>query len=87
MRFTKDEPQLAGRVVENVPIKCGTWKAEESLTICEMDDIDVVLGLTFLEAYNGEFKGKTQEVVVQSDGKIERGIWRTSQLHFGKGVE
>ena len=34
-----------------------------------MDDIDVVLGLTFLEAYNGVFKGKKRELVVQSDSK------------------
>ena len=34
-----------------------------------MADIDVVLGLTFLEAYNGVFKGKKRERVVQSDGK------------------
>ena len=27
------------------------------------------LGLTFLEAYNGVFKGKKRELVVQSDGK------------------
>ena len=42
---------------------------EESFTICKMDDIDVILGLTFLEAYNGVFKGKKRELVVQSDGK------------------
>ena len=24
VRFAKGEPQVAGRVVENVPIKCGT---------------------------------------------------------------
>ena len=58
VRFAKGEPQVAGRVVENVPIKCGTWKWEESFTICKIDDIDVVLGLTFLEAYNGVFKDK-----------------------------
>ena len=34
-----------------------------------MDDIDVFLGLMFLEAYNGVFKGKKRELVVQSDGK------------------
>ena len=34
-----------------------------------MDNIDVVLGLTFLEAYNGVFKGKKWELVVQSDSK------------------
>ena len=34
-----------------------------------MDDIDVVLGLTFLEVYNGVFKGKKRELVVQSDCK------------------
>ena len=34
-----------------------------------MDDIDFVLGLTFLEAYNGVFKDKKRELVVQSDGK------------------
>ena len=28
-----------------VPIECGTWKGEESFTICEMDDIDCRLGL------------------------------------------
>ena len=55
--------------MENVPIKCGTWKWEESLTICEMDDIIVVLGLMILKAYNGVFKGKNWELVVQSNGK------------------
>ena len=50
VRFAKGEPQVAGRVVGNVPIECGTWKKEESFTICEMDDIDVVLGLMFLKA-------------------------------------
>ena len=34
-----------------------------------MDDIDVVLGLTFLEVYNGVLKGKKHELVVQNDGK------------------
>ena len=56
-------------MVGNVPIECGTWKGEESFTICEMDDIDVVLGLTFFKAYNGVFKGKKWELVVQSDDK------------------
>ena len=69
VRFAKGEPQVAGRVVENVPIACETWKKKESFTICEMDDIDVVLGLTFLEAYNEVFKEKKRELVVQSDGK------------------
>ena len=69
VRFAKGEPQVAGRVVGNVPIECETWKGEESLTICEMNNIDVVLGLTFLEAYNKVFKGKKQDLVVQSDGK------------------
>ena len=69
VRFAKGEPQVAGRVVGNVPIECGTWKGEESFTIYEMDDIDVVLGLTFLEAYNGVFKGKKRKLVVQNDGK------------------
>ena len=69
VRFAKGEPQVAGQVVGNVSIECEMWKGEESFTICEMDDIDVVLGLTFLEGYNGVFKGKKQELVVQSDGK------------------
>ena len=58
VRFAKGKPQVVGRVVGNVPIECGTWKGEESFTICEMDDIDVILGLTFLEAYNEVFKDK-----------------------------
>ena len=41
----------------------------ESFTICEMDDINVVLDLTFLEAYNGVFKGKKCELVIQSDSR------------------
>ena len=44
-------------------------KRERKFTICEIDDINVVLGLTFLEAYNGVFKGKKRELVVQSDDK------------------
>ena len=69
VRFANDEPHVAGRVVGNVPIECGTWKGEESFTICEINDIEVVLGLTFLKAYNRVFKGKKQELVVQSNGK------------------
>ena len=69
VRFANGKPQVVGRVVGNVPIECGTCKGEESFTNCEMDDIDVVLGLTFLEAYNGVFKGKKRELVVQSDDK------------------
>ena len=69
VRFAKGEPQVAGQVVRNVLIECRTWKEEENFTICEMDDINVVLGLTFLEAYNGVFKDKKRELVVQSDGK------------------
>ena len=44
------EPQVAGQVVGNVSIECGMWKGEERFTICGIDDINVVLGLTFLEA-------------------------------------
>ena len=51
-------------------IECGTWKEDGRFTIYEMNDIDVVLGLTFLEAYNKVFKGKKQKLVVQSDGKV-----------------
>ena len=40
---------------------------EENFTICNMDDIDVVLGLTFLEPYNGIFNCKKRELIVQSD--------------------
>ena len=35
-----------------MPIECKVWRGEESFTICEMDDIDVVLDMTFLKAYN-----------------------------------
>ena len=69
VRFAKDEPQIAGQVVGNVSIECRTWKREESFTICKMDDIDVILGLTFLEAYNRVFKGMKWKLVMQSDGK------------------
>ena len=69
VRFAKGEPQVVGQVVGNVPIECGTWKGEESFTICEMDDIDVVLGLMFLEAYNRMFKCKKRKLVVQSNDK------------------
>ena len=69
VRFAKGEPQVAGRVVGNMPIKCETWKEEENVTICEMDDIDVVLGLPFLEAYSGVFKGKKRKLVIQIDDK------------------
>ena len=34
-----------------------------------MDDNNVVLGLTCLEAYNRLFKGKQRELVVQNDRK------------------
>ena len=56
-------------MVENLPIECGMWKGEGSFIIYKMDNINVVLGLTFLEAYNRVFKRKKWELVMQSDGK------------------
>ena len=60
-----------------------------------MDNIDVVLGLTFLEAYNEVFKGKKRELsrskwrqgVCFAFDKIEQGVWRTSQPHLGEGAK
>ena len=68
VRFAKGEPQVAGRVVGNVSTECRTWKGKKVLPSARYN-IDVVLGLTFLEAYNGVFKEKKRELVVQSDGK------------------
>ena len=69
VRFAKGKPQVAGQVVGNVPIEYETWKGEESFTNYKMDDINVVLGLTFLRTYNEVFKGKKWKLVVQSDDK------------------
>ena len=85
VRFAKGEPQVAGRVVGNVLIEYGTWKWEESFIIYEIDDIDVVLGLTFLEAYNEDFKGKKRELVVQSDGKeFDLPLTKSSEAFGGR---
>ena len=54
----RGEPQVAGRVVADVPIRFGTWKGEENFTICDMDESDVVLGSMVFEAHNVECKGK-----------------------------
>ena len=42
-------------------------EGEENFTICDMDEIGVVLGLTFRPI--GEFKGEKRELVVEIDGK------------------
>ena len=68
MRFERTSLKERNKWCE-CAIEYRTWKDEESFTKCNMDNIYVVLGLTFLEAYNAKFKYKKQEVVVQNDGK------------------
>ena len=48
-------------LVKQVPIKIGTWEGTTDLTVVQMDDFDIILGMKFLAENSVSLRLDTQE--------------------------
>ena len=69
VRFAKGEPHETKEVALHVNLKSGALEFVESFTLCEMDEVDLILGDTFFEAHTVDVRRKPVRLVVCRDGK------------------
>ena len=69
VRFAKGEPHETKEVALHVNLKSGALEFVESFTLCEMDEVDLILGDTFFEAHTVDVRRKPMHLVVCCDGK------------------
>lgn len=69
VRFAKGEPHKTEEVALQVTLRCGTLEFVENFTLCEMDEVDLILGDTFFEAHTVDVRRKPARLVVRRDGK------------------
>jgi clan AA aspartic protease (TIGR02281 family) len=67
--FAKGERHQAKEVALDVTLRNGVWEFVENFTLCEMDEVDVILGDTFLESHAMDVRRKPTQLVVCHDGK------------------
>ena len=67
--FAKGEPHETKKVVLHVNLKIGALEFVESFTLCEMDEVDLILEDTFFEVHTVDVKCKLLHLVVCRDGK------------------
>ena len=85
VRFAKGEPHQAREVALDVTIRSGTWEFVENFTLCEMDEVDVILGDTFFESHAVDVRRKPTRLVVCRDGKeLELKLTRGPLVAGGK---
>ena len=69
VRFANGEPHETKEVALHVNLKSGALEFVESFTLCEMDEVDLILGDTFFEAHTMDVRRKPVHLVVCRDGK------------------
>ena len=69
VRFTKSELHETKEVALHVNLKSGALEFVESFILCEMDEVDLILGDTFFEAHTVDVRLKMVRLVVCRDGK------------------
>jgi hypothetical protein len=69
VRFAKGEPHETKEVVWNVNLKCGMLEFKENFTLCEMDEVDLILEDTFFETHTVDVRRKPVWLVVCCNGK------------------
>ena len=69
VQFAKSKLHETKEVALNVTFKCGTLDFVESFSLCEMDEMDLLLGDTFFETHTVDVKRKPVRLVVCRDGK------------------
>ena len=68
VRFAKGKPHKTKEVALHVNLKSGALEFVESFKLCEMDEVDLILGDTF-EAHTTDVRRKLVRLVVCRDGK------------------
>jgi hypothetical protein len=69
VRFAKGEPHEAKEVALNVNLKCGMFEFKENFTLCEIDEVDLILGDTFFETHTVDVRRKPVWLEVCCNGK------------------
>ena len=69
VQFAKGELHETKEVALRVNLKNGALEFVESFTLCEMDEVDLILGDTFFEAHTVDVRCKPVSLVVCRDGK------------------
>ena len=67
--FAKGEPYETKEVALHVNLKSGALEFVESFTLCEMNEVDLILGDTFFEAHIVNMRRKLLRFMVCRDGK------------------
>lgn len=78
VRSAKGEPQLATRLAFDVPLQLGSWEGRENFTICEIDEVDLILGMTCLSKSGAVIDGR-KRVVTLSCGNGDE-VLRVSEM-------
>ena len=85
VRFAKDKPYEIKEVALHVNLKRGALEFVESFTLCEMDEVDFILGNTFFEAHTVDVTRKLVRLMVCCDGKeVTLQLTRTPMAGGGK---
>jgi hypothetical protein len=81
VRFAKGEPHETNEVALNVNLKYGILEFTKNFTLCEMDEVDLILGDTFFEIHTVDVRRKPIRLVVCRNGRDSYGGRR--QVEFG----
>ena len=85
MRFAKGEPHEIKEVALHVNLKIEALEFVESFTLCEMDEVDLILGNTFFEVHIVDVRDKLMCLVVCRDGReVSLQLTRTPMVGGGK---
>ena len=83
--FAKGKLHETKEVALHVNLKSGALEFVESFTLCEMDEVDLILGDTFFEAHIVDVRLKPVRFVVCRDGKeMTLQLTRTPMARGGK---
>ena len=85
VQSAKEKPHETKEVALHVNLKSGALEFVESFTLCEMDEVDLILGDTFFEAHTVDVRHKLVRLVVCCDGKeVILQLTRTPMAGGGK---
>jgi hypothetical protein len=79
VRFAKGKLHQTSHIATDVEVKCGKFSFVEDFTLCDMDEVDFILGNTFLDTYGVDIRRRPKvKVIANVDGKeLELDIIKT----------
>ena len=69
VRFGKGKMYEMKKMALDVTLESGTVKFEENFILCEMDDVDLIFGNTFIEAHVVDVRRKPTWLIMRRDSK------------------